>query len=236
VKLDKNGRTTDESVKVIESYPGLPGEDGRWERLISEDGKPVPASELQRQDREREKKARALAERLASEPAREQSRQAEESTKQRQERARAIDDIFVVYDIRMVGRESIAGHDTIAFSLTPRANAQPRTREGGLMRHFTVRAWVSEADHELVRVDAEAIDTMSFGLGLLARVHKGARFWFERRKVNGEVWLPAVASYAGSARVGLVRTLRRSGRSEFSGYKKFAVDTSTTYKAPQTAR
>ena len=34
LKLDKAGRPTGESVKVIESYPGFPGQ-GRWERQIS---------------------------------------------------------------------------------------------------------------------------------------------------------------------------------------------------------
>ena len=33
-KLDGKGRPTDESVKVVENYPGLPGEP-RWERVIS---------------------------------------------------------------------------------------------------------------------------------------------------------------------------------------------------------
>ena len=45
VKLDKNGRTQEQSVKVYESYPGLPGEP-RWERLISENGRPVSREEL----------------------------------------------------------------------------------------------------------------------------------------------------------------------------------------------
>ena len=36
-KLDKNGRPTSETVKVFESYPGLPGEE-RWDRVLSEDG------------------------------------------------------------------------------------------------------------------------------------------------------------------------------------------------------
>ena len=73
---------------------------------------------------------------------------------------------------------------------------------------------------------------MSFALGLLARMHKGARLTFERRRVNGEVWLPAVMTYAGSVRVGLVKTIRRGGTSEFSNYRKFTVDTSTTYAPP----
>jgi hypothetical protein len=32
LKLDKGGRNREESVKVVESYPGFPGEE-RWERL-----------------------------------------------------------------------------------------------------------------------------------------------------------------------------------------------------------
>ena len=94
------------------------------------------------------------------------------------------------------------------------------------MRHFAARAWVSEADHELVRLETEAIDDVPFGWGLLARLHKGARLTFERRKVNGEVWLPASVSYEGKGRVGLVATLRRSGSSEYGDYRKFTVDTS----------
>src|SRR5512147_1563711 len=43
-KLDGKGRATSESVRVIENYPGLPGEP-RWERVISENGRPVPVDE-----------------------------------------------------------------------------------------------------------------------------------------------------------------------------------------------
>ena len=101
------------------------------------------------------------------------------------------------------------------------------------MRHFKVQAWISESDHELVKLDAEAVDTLSFGLGVLARLHKGARLSFLRRKINEEVWLPAVVSYSGSARVSLLFTLRRGGTSEYSGYRKYSVDTSSTVATPK---
>jgi hypothetical protein len=97
------------------------------------------------------------------------------------------------------------------------------------MRHFRARAWISESDAELVRVDVEALEDLSFGLGLLARIHKGATATYQRRKVNNEVWLPARVTWTGSARVLLLKQLRRRGISEFSGYRKFSVDTSTTY-------
>jgi hypothetical protein len=231
-KLDKRGRVTEESVKAFESYPGLPGE-ARWERLVAENGRPVPAEELAKQDRERQKKAAGIVQRLADDPSNERARQEREYQKARREREAAVNDIFNVFTIQMIGRELIEQHETIAFSLTPRADAKPKTTEGRQMRHFSVRAWISEADHELVKLEAEAIETLSFGLGVLARLHKGAQLSFLRRKVNGEVWLPAIASYQGSARVGLLFTLRRGGTSAYSGYRKYSVDTSSTLQTPK---
>jgi len=231
LKLDSRGQAAGESVKVIESYPGLPGE-GRWERMISEDGKPVPADQLARLDRDRQKKAEDYAKRLASQPAKTAADQRRDWEKDQRETARIVDDIYRVYDIRMLGRETIDGQDTIKFSLTAHPNAQPQTREGGMARHFAVLAWVSETDYELAKLEAEATDTVPIALGLLARVSKGSRLTFERRKVNGEVWLPARASYMGSARIALIKTIRRGGSSEFSNYKKFTVGTSTTFEGP----
>jgi hypothetical protein len=132
----------------------------------------------------------------------------------------------------MVRREAIEGHDTIVATLTPRPRVKPLTRDGKVMQHFKARAWISESDYELVRVEIEAIDTLSFGLGLLARVHKGTVAAYERRKVNNEAWLPAQVTWTASARVALVRRLRIRGVSEFSNYRKFTVDTSTTYAPP----
>ena len=228
-KLDGRGRVQEESVKVFESYPGLPGEE-RWDRLISENGRPRPASDLEKELRDRQKKAEALAREATEQPAKLQARQQRESAEQRREFDAVLDDLFLVYDIRMERRELLDGHETIVFSLKPRPKAKPRTREGSQMRKFVVHAWLSESEKELVRLDAEAIDTLSMGFGLLARLHKGSKLSFLRTKVNDEVWLPSRVTYIGSARVGLVAVLRRSGSSEFAAYRKFSVDTSTTYQ------
>jgi hypothetical protein len=232
LRLDKNGRPTKETVKVFESYPGLPGEE-RWDRLIAEDGKPVNAADLEKRDRERQKKAEKYVRRLEQEPEkvrREHARKREEYFREMKE---VVDDLFIVYDMRMLRRETIDGHGTIVFDLTPRPNARPRRRDSRYMKDFIARAWVSETDYELARVEVEAIDTVSVGLGLLARVHKGTRASFTRRKVNDEVWLPASFSYTASARIGLLKTMRVGGVSEYSAYRKFTVGTSTTYTTPK---
>jgi hypothetical protein len=227
-KLDASGRLKDEAVKVFEVYPALPGED-RYRRLIEEDGKSLSDDKLAKQDRERRKDVDDYLRSLSSDSDVRKAKQALET--ERREYAAAVDDLFRIYDIRMMHRESVDGHDTIFATLTPKAGARPQTDDGKVMRHFKARAWISESDYELVRVEIEAIDDLSFGLGLLARVHKGTVATYERRKVD-ESWLPKQVTWTASARVLLVRRLRLRGVSEFSNYRKFTVDTSTAYTDP----
>lgn len=232
LKLDKSGKPTRETVSVFEKYPRLPGE-ARWSRLVSVDGKPVPAAELDKQDRERQKKVQEYVRKLEKQTDKDREARARELEKERIENEATVEDAFRVYDIRMVGREALEGHDTILFSLTPRPGAKPRTREGKILQHLAGKAWVSESDSELVRLEVEALDTVSFGLGLLARIHEGSRMAFQRRKVNGEEWLPASASYTVSGRMMLLIPLHVGAVSEFSDYRKFTVETDTAYARPK---
>jgi hypothetical protein len=227
-RLDSSGRVTDETVRVFEVYPGLPGEN-RYRRMIEEAGRPVSPDTLAHQDRERQKEADAYARRLSTRA--EQLKLTQQREKERQRFRAAVDDLFRIYDIRLIRREAIDGHDTILATLTPRKNVKPETDDGDMMRHFKARAWVSESDYELVRAEIEAIEDLSFGWGLLARVHKGTVATYQRRKVNDEVWLPARVTWTASARVLLFRRLRQRAIHEYSGYRKFTVDTSTTYGA-----
>jgi hypothetical protein len=230
-KLDATGTSTKETLDVFESYPALPNE-SRWQRQTVKDGKPVPPADLAEVDRERQKKVLAYAKKLERNPEKVRDAERKKHDEEQRDSKRAVDDAIRVYDIKMLGREVVSGYETIALSFTPRRDAKPQTSEGKAMRHFAGKVWVSESEYEVVRLEAEAIDTASFGLGLLARVHKGSRVVFERRKVNGEQWLPARATYSGSARVMLVKVIRIGGTLEFSDYRKFSVQTETTIGQP----
>jgi hypothetical protein len=186
------------------------------------------------EDRRRQKKAELYARRLQDHPEREQARQLRLQKESQQQASEVVADIFRVYEIRMLRREMVDDHQTIAFSLSPRRHAKPRTREGRDMPHFSATAWVSESDFELVRLEVVAIHTvkMGLGVGLFARLHKGASLTFVRRKINGEVWLPATSIYEGSARLGLIKIVRQRGESEFSNYRKFTVDTQSSFVPP----
>jgi len=232
-KLDQDGRAKAVSEKVFESYPGFPGEP-RWERLIAEDGVRVPVEKLEAVDRRRQKQALSYARKLQDHPEKEQARQRRLQEEAQEQANEVIADIFRIYEIQMLRRETVDAHQTIVFSLTPRRDPKPRTREGRDMPHFGLTAWVSESEFELVRVEMVAMHTvkMGLGVGLFARLHKGASLTFVRRKINNEVWLPAMSVYAGSARLGLVKTVRQRGESEFSDYRKFTVDTQSSFVPP----
>lgn len=231
-KLDGAGKPRSESVKVVESYPPLPGENERWERVLEENGKKKTEAELIKQDADRRKTAEGLAKRLSSQNQADQAKAAQSHDRERREALQRINDIFIVYEVKMVGRERIDGHDTIQLTLDPRSNARPVTREGKWMQAFKCRAWVSENDYELVKLDVDAIRGVNIGFGMLARMNTGTQMSFVRRMVNGEVWLPARADYTIRARVLMLKRYDEGGTIEFSDYRMFTVDTSTTIAAP----
>jgi hypothetical protein len=226
-KLDGSGKVKEQHVKVYEVYPPLPGE-APYRRLIEEDGKAVPASELAKKDRERQRKVEEYAHEVAMRSQADYEKARRAYDKEMRERSEDIEDIFNVFDVRMVGREQIDGHGTIAFVLNPRPDAKPRTDSGKMMHHFSARAWISETEYELVKVDVEAIEPISFGLGILARLQPGATASFQRRKVNGEAWLPARVTYSGGGRLLMLKKMRLAGSSDFFDYRKFSVSTETT--------
>ena len=183
-------------------------------------------------NRDRQRKVESYARSQASQSPSDREKAQREYEKSMRERSDDIEDIFNVFEIRVIGREQIDGHGTIAFVLTPLPDAKPRTDSGKMMRHFKARAWISESEYELVKIEVQAVEPISFGLGILARLQPGATASFQRRKVNGETWLPARVSYRGGGRVLLLRQLRLAGSSEFFDYRKFSVATETTIGEP----
>jgi len=231
-KLDGAGRVRSEKVKVVESYPPLPGEDERWERVLEADGRRKTEAEVARQDAERQKTAETVARRLSSQSEADRVKATRAYEHDRKEALDRINDIFVVYEIAMAGRERIDGHDTIALTLEPKPASRPATREGKWMQYFRCRAWISETDHELVKLNVEAIRDANIGFGLLARMNRGTVMTFTRRFVNNEVWLPARADYTIKARVLMLKRYLQGGTIDFSNYRKFSVDTATTIAPP----
>ena len=84
-----------------------------------------------------------------------------------------MDDVVALLTFKMERRESVNGRDAIVIAFSPRPDADPETREGRIAKAFTGNVWVDEAAREVMRVEATAVDTISFGFGLIARLNEG---------------------------------------------------------------
>jgi hypothetical protein len=219
-RLDGNGKVTKVTTASYEVYPSAePGH--TYRKLVERDGKVLPVDDLAREDRKQaEKEARAAA------------RSPEVQAERRRKEAEAIDEIFRLYDIRIVGREMLDGRSAVVATFTSRPGLETSTRPGKVLKKFSGKAWIDETDRQLVRVEAELTDDLSFGFGILAKLRKGARAEMQRRKVNDEIWLPSEVHFMGHARLFLVKGLNVDTLSQYSDYKKFTVETESTH-APE---
>jgi hypothetical protein len=215
-------------MRTFEVYPNRkPGR--TYKRLVEVDGQRLAPAELERRDEEHRQAVLAEVEREKNESANERLlRLRKEADEQRQQR-QIVDDGFAVYDIKLVGQDSMDGCEMTIASLTPRPNVQTRTEFGGYFKKFKGRAWVCQQDYQVARVEMDAIDDITIGWGLIGRVHEGSKFTFTRKKVNGEIWLPAEAKFEASGRTLLFRKFQLFTVTSYSDYKKFNVETSVTY-------
>ena len=219
ISVSKLGKVKDGPVKVYEVYPSEePG--NTWKRLIWVDGKPLSSAELDKNDTVHQ---RDILDRLNESPQK-KAKRAREAAKERVEEQRVNDEIFAAYEITLVGRELVDGHPTILAALEPRRAYKARTSEGKVMKKVRARAWIHETEHQIVRVETEALDDIGFGLGVIGKLYKGTVGEFVRTKVNGEVWLPARARFTAKGRA-LFRKFAIDSVTEWWDYKKFSVST-----------
>lgn len=191
-----------------------------YSRLIEKDDKPLSAKDEQKEE---EKLNKFVDKRKNESEDERQKRQAKEKKERDEERA-FLRDVVNAYDFQIVGEEAVDGHDAWVIEATPRKDFHPTQPHADILSKIQGRIWIDKQDYNYVKAEAEAIDTISFGL-FIARIHKGARFSFERVHLNNEVWLLRRFYLNGSARVLLFKNEALEQEDTFSNYKKFTTAT-----------
>jgi hypothetical protein len=80
-------------------------------------------------------------------------------------------------------------------------------------------------------MEAKVLDTISMGMGLLARIQPGSRATFEWRKFNDEIWLPVRDDFTARARILLVKGMHVREVHEYTDHKKYVVDVELKFEA-----
>jgi hypothetical protein len=199
------GRIGTGDVVLYEVYPS-PILELTYYRRISKNGVAFSAGELAAQDRKQRAKVDDYVRRLRRESARDRERQLEQGSVVGQRERAMVADVTAALEYKMERREVLNGRPAIIVFFTPKPSARPWSGEGKLVKHFKGRVWIDEEERQIARGEAEAIDTVSFGLGFLVRINRGTKGLFTRRPWPGGAWLPVDLRLTGT---GLALLFRR---------------------------
>ena len=213
------GRLGTGGTRLFEVYPSATRR-LTYRRLVARDGVPVPASELAEQDREYRERAADVRRELATRSEDERRRLEADAEERRRRAQERVEDVIGTLAFTLKGRTTYRGTEAIVIAFTPKPDADPRTREGRIAGKFAGTIWVDEAAAEVMRVEAEAIDSISFGFGIIARLGEGATVTLTRRPVEDGLWLPTELTLSGRGRAVLFRRLDLDFRVEWSDYRR----------------
>jgi hypothetical protein len=172
------------------------------QRLVARNDTPLSAAEQKKE--------------IAKEHREEAAYKAEERRRKNRELAH---DALNAFQTKVIAEDA----DTWTLEATPKPGFQPHSRETAVLKHFRGRIWISKKDYVWTKIDAEAMDNVSFGL-VLFRLDRGAHLLIERTYVNNEVWLPKHIAGGGSGRIALLKKLRMEFETTCSKYKRYSAD------------
>lgn len=179
-------------------------------RIIQRDDRPLPRAEEQKVHAAAHKAAREY---LALTP--EQRRKKDSGPSGEIEFLREMPDGL---DYRYSGSEWVESREILRLDFEPRANHRPRNMQARLFQKVRGTIWLDKTDGEMQRLNAEVFDNVSIG-GILARVGKGTRFYFERQRMPDRTWVPLKMVIRFDVKVMLVKTVKRESESVYSGFR-----------------
>ena len=188
-------------------------------RLIAKNDKPLSAKDNAKE----EERIQKIIEKRKNETEEQRKKRLRQEEKDRQEARQWVSEISEAFNFRLVGTENIEGRETYVVDAEPRPGFKPHLKYANYLPKFRFRVWLDKAEMQWVKLDAEAIDNLSWGL-FVARLHKGAHILAEQTRVNDEVWLPKHEAVKLEARVALLKTFKINEDTTYRDYKKFRTN------------
>lgn len=190
-----------------------------YEKKIEKDGKPLsPAEERKEHD-----KLDKLAAKRQRESEAERSKRLASFEKGRREEREFAKEIPEAYTFRLRGEEVVNDHKTWVVDATPREGYRPKLSHAGVLKKFKATLWIDQKEYHWVKLEGEAIDTVSWGL-FLARIAKGSKFTIEQARVNEEVWMPKHVRVDFDARLALLKRMQADVDVRFENFRKFSSE------------
>jgi len=192
------------------------------ERLIAKDDKPLTEKDARKEE---ERIAKEI-EKIKNVSEAERRKQEERRAKEHEQERKVWDEVSEAFDFRMQPVELVNGRDAWVVSAEPRKAYRPKTKEAKILQKVRFRAWIDKEETQMVRIDGEVIEDISFGV-FLAKLQKGAHFTVEQMRVNDEVWLPQHVNVNAGARL-LFKHIDFNEDVTYRDYRKFRTEAKIT--------
>jgi hypothetical protein len=223
-ELDRSGKVR---VRKDETWDVIPLEGSPYKRLVSRDGQPLSAAERQFE----EHRLQAAAEERHTETPEQHARRLEEWQRRQERQRQPLRELPNAFKFTLLAEENLEGRIVYLIEAVPKPDYKPKSSYLAFFPRVKIHAWIDKADLEAMRIEIEATDTISFG-GFLLRLEKGSRIVIEQTRMDNQLWLPRRVSVQAEARLLLLKNLNREMEYDFSGYKKFQVDSHVVYLNP----
>jgi hypothetical protein len=213
--LDKHGQVKSTEIKTfdINFYFGE-----EYARLIQENDKPLSNEAQKKEDEKLEK----FLKKYRDESPDDREKRLDKEKKEREEGRAFLRDVVNAYDFRLVGEEAVDGVESYVIDATPRPDFKPTQPHAGMLKKIKGRLWIEKNNYNWVKVEAQALDTISFGF-FLFRIHPGSHFVLEKTLLKNEVWLLKRLDIDGGARIALFKNENIRQEDVFSNYRKFVT-------------
>ena len=205
--------TETRNYEVLEIF----GEQAR--RMVSKNDKPLSAKDAAKE----EEKIQKIIDKRKNESNSDREKRLKKEEKDREEGRQFVKEIADAYNFTQLGNETVDGRDTYVIAAEPRPGFEPHRKESKVLTKIRGKIWIDVAESQWVKLDAETIDTISFGL-FLARLHKGTHIVTEQTRVNDEVWLPRHTAVHVDVRLALLKNFNVNLDLSDKDYKKFHTE------------
>jgi hypothetical protein len=184
-------------------------------RQVKKDGKELNAEEQRKESERIDKEVAKAKERRAK------ANEKGMETGPRGEELVTVSRLMELGSFTNARREKLNGRDVIAVDFVGDPKAKTKNKFEEVIRDMAGTAWMDEQDKVMVKAQGHFINTFKVGAGLVVNIQKGTNFLMEQRKINDEVWLPAMVEAQGSFRALLFVGFNGSVTIADSDYRKF---------------
>ncbi len=180
---------------------------GRADRIVAFRDEPLAADQQRKQYRRLKK--------LQDDP----KAVREEIDDQRSERDRRIKMARALADAVNIEFSGAENNGQLRFTFGPNPHFSPKNRETKVYSGMRGTLWLDPHSERLTHVQGELFKDVSFGWGILGRLHKGGKYEVVQTQVAPHVWRITTLNldfHGNVLLLGSLRILRKEGSSKFS--------------------